>query len=168
MRFISILACFVFAFMLKAAPEESLPSASQRETCFSVGEPKGSAAVAEILRQKTRSIIGRIGCGADGAEYVIVPSLDIDESKSTAGTLRKITVVKGTLTLEAVSAENLDMVWHSVTIPLKASVADPDADPSEALAKQIQVSDSRFVRFVRVARKKISEASVPLDNDKEL
>lgn len=169
MRFISFFACFVFAFMLKAVtPADSLPSTAQTEACFKVGEPKGCESVAETLRQKTRSIIGRIGCGAEGASYMIVPSLDVDELKSTSGTLRKFTVAKGTLTLEAVSVDNPDMVWHSVTIPLKASITGPDADPAEALAKQIQVSDSRFVRFVRVARKKIAEVAVPLDKDKGL
>ncbi len=168
MRVISFLVCFLFAFMLKAAASaDSLSSIANPEASFSVGEPKGCAAVAETLRQKTRSIIGRIGCGAEDAAYVIVPSLVVDETKSTVGTLRNVTVAKGTLTLEAVSAGNPDMVWHSITIPLKASITGPDANPEEALAKQIQVSDSRFVRFVRVARKKIAEASVLSNNEEK-
>ncbi len=169
MRFISIFVCIICALTLRAVePTKSADIAAQTEAVFRVGVPKGDASVEEILRQKTRSIIGRIGCGGETAIYEIVPTIEVDETKSTSGTIRKVTVVKGTLTLEAVSAGNPDMVWHSASIPLKATVTGSDANPAEALANQIQVSDSRFVRFVRVARKKIAEASRSVENSKEL
>lgn len=169
-KILFFVVCFIFPFSIYASdPVDSEGSASQPEACFNVGEPKGNAGLAEILSQKTRSIIGRIGCGSEDAEYLIIPSIEVDDVRTTSGTLRKMSVAKGSLTLEAVSADNPEMIWHSVTIPLKATVTGSESEAAEALAKQIQVSDSRFVRFVRVARKKIAEATVKsVQNENEL
>lgn len=151
-------ACFIFSLSMYAyAPVDSVVTSPQTEAYFRAGVPKGNKDLAEILSQKARSIIGRIGCGSEDAEYLIVPSIEVDDVRTTSGTLRKMSVVTGSLTLEAVSADNPELIWHSVTIPLKATVSGSESEAAEALAKQIQVSDSRFVRFIRVARKKIAE-----------
>lgn len=170
LKILFFLVCFIFSFNIYASdPVDSVASSPQIESYFNAGVPKGNTDLAEILSEKTRSIIGRIGCGAENAAYLIIPSLEVDDIKTTSGTLRKVSVAKGSLTLEAVSADNPEMVWHSITIPLKATITGSESEPAEALAKQIQVSDSRFVRFIRVARKKIAEAAAkPLLNGKEL
>lgn len=153
---------WLFTILPAIASEErsdTLAAAPQPEACFNAGTPRGDKSVAEILLNKTRGIIGRIGCGADDAAYLIVPSLVVEEVNRTSGMVRNVTLAKGTLTLEAVSAKNPDMVWHSITIPLTATMTGKNENAAEALAKQIKISDSAYVRFVRVARKKIAEAN---------
>lgn len=127
------------------------------EACFAPLVSHADPAVAEILLNKIRNIIGRVGCGAPDAEYRIVPVLEVEEENTTSGLVRNVTVAKGTLTLQAVSADNPDMVWHSAVIPLEATITGASKSAPEALARQIKVSDAAYVRFIRVARKKISE-----------
>lgn len=120
-------------------------------------------AVAEILLEKVRNIIGRVGCGAPDAQYRIVPVLVIEEVNTTSGLVKNVTVAKGSLTLQAVSADNPDMVWHSAVIPLEATITGDGKSPGEALARQIKVSDAAYVRFIRVARKRISENEISVN-----
>ncbi len=150
-----IIACVMASFSVwgEDAVAENTP-----EACFKP-HVSGDGAASEILLAKTRAIIGRIGCGAEDAEYMIVPELDVEEVKSTSGMVRDVTLAKGTLTLHAVSADNPDMVWHSVTVPLETTVTGAhDDEVAPALARQIKVNDSVYVRFIRVARKKIAGA----------
>ncbi len=89
MRFVSFFVCIMLALTMKAAVSaDSVASAVPAEACFSVGKPKGDASAVETLLQKTRAIIGRVGCGAEHAAFVIVPCLVVDENKSTSTTLR--------------------------------------------------------------------------------
>lgn len=112
----------------------------------------------ELLKKKTESIIGRTGCGGEDSEYLIVPSIEVGTLEKSSGMIRNVTIVKGTLTLKAVSKKNQDIIWHSATIPLEATITGESADPAIALANQIKVTDAVYVRFVRVASRKISES----------
>ena len=113
--------------------------------------------LADILMEKAKGIIGRIGCGKENAEYMIVPSIQVDETERSSGMIRNVTLIKGSLSLMAVSHENKDAVWHSVIIPLEATVTGEVSNPALTLAHQIKINDAAYVRFVRVARRKISE-----------
>lgn len=164
MKQILRLFCLISAFLITTgayasgnSPEASGEDPGQ-EICFGLEVQVKDPAVAEVLRQKMRSVIGRIGCGCENAEYLIVPSLEVNDVRRTSGMVRNTTVAKGILTLEAVSAKNKEIIWHSATIPLKA-IVDDGGDPAESLAKQIKPTDSAYVRFVRLARQKIAESS---------
>lgn len=146
-------------------PEAVKIASSGKEACFKVA-PIGESAPEELLREKVSRIIGRIGCGAENARFMIVPSLDVNRVSTSSGLVRNVKLAEGELTLKAVSVDDPDMVWHSVSIPLEAVLTGGNEDPAIELAKRINVSDAVYVRFVRVARKKIAEASVPLDIDK--
>ncbi len=181
MRPIAFILAVILTIVLSITPEaaesymsantsipDSVESASGRyEVCFKAA-PLGESVLAELLREKVKRIIGRIGCGSEDAQYMIVPSLDVDRVVNSSGLVRNVTLVEGELTLKAVSICDPDVVWHSISIPLEAVLTGSNEDPAEALAKQIQVSDSRFVRFVRVARKKIADGVSSKANDAEL
>lgn len=128
-----------------------------KDICFMPGIAKCDASVSDILLQKTRGIIGRTGCGAEDASYLIVPSLVVEDVRHTSGTTRNMSVAKGKLILEAVSADNPEVVWHSASVTLKVVLSGNDTNPEEALAKKINIEDKAFTRFVRIAREKISE-----------
>lgn len=148
-------------------PEAVKVASSGNEAYFKVA-PIGESVVEELLREKVSRIIGRIGCGSENARFMIVPSLDVNSVATSSGLVRNVILAEGDLTLKAVSIDDPDMVWHSVSIPLEAVLTGGEADPAMELAKRINVSDAVYVRFVRIARKKIAEASAPMDNDKEL
>ncbi|MDE6547926.1 MAG: hypothetical protein K2L22_02915 [Muribaculaceae bacterium] len=143
-------------------PEAVEVASSGKEACFKVA-PIGESALEGLLSEKVSRIIGRIGCGAENARFMIVPSLDVNRVSTSSGLVRNVILAEGELTLKAVSIDDPDMIWHSVSIPLEAVLTGSNADPATELAKQINVSDAVYVRFVRVARKKIAEASVTLD-----
>ncbi len=112
-----------------------------------------------LLKKKTESIIGRIGCGGEDAAYLIIPSIEVDSEERSSGMIRNVSLIKGTLTLKAVSRENQDIIWHSTTVPLEAVVTGTTTEAAMVLANQIKVTDAVYVRFVRVATRKINEAS---------
>lgn len=137
-------------------------SSPGKEACFKAA-PIGESALEELLKEKVGRIIGRIGCGAENARFMIVPSLDVNRVATSSGLVRNVILAEGELTLKAVSIDDPDMVWHSVSIPLEATLTGGNANPAMELARRINVSDAVYVRFVRIARKKIAEASVTLD-----
>ena len=139
--------------------ETDQKTTDEAEACFIAYVDMTDETLADILIEKTKGIIGRIGCGHQDAEYLLVPSIHVDETERSSGMIRNITLIKGSLSLMAVSRKNPDIILHSANIPLKATVTDNSSDPAIELAKQINVNDAVYVRLIRVARKKISEAS---------
>ena len=155
-RFLALVLTCLFVLDIDASMmPDNQAEAPETEICFSAKEAEGTETVAKVLNQKIHTIIGRIGCGCEDAQYLIVPVLEVTDVKHTSGTLRSVTSARGELILEAVSASDPEMVWHSVTIPLKC-IVERGEDPAEALAKQIKVTDSAFVRFIRIAKQKIA------------
>lgn len=125
---------------------------------FEASVDNADKALAGILNAKIKGIIGRTGCGGDDAEYLIVPSIEVDGTERSSGLVRNVTLVKGALTLMAVSRDNTEAIWHSARIPLEATTTGESQPPAILLAERINVNDAVYVRFVRVARRKISEA----------
>lgn len=150
----------------QVAQKPIIASSTGKEISFKVANI-GESPLAELLREKVSRIIGRIGCGADNARFMIVPSLDVNRVTTSSGLVRNVVLAEGELTLKAVSIDNPDIVWHSVSVPLEAVLTSSDADTAMELARKINVSDAVYVRFVRIARKKIADASVPLEKDTE-
>lgn len=151
---ISILFNAAGAYASDNSPETSGEDTGQG-ICFGLEVQDNDPAVAEVLSRKLRSVIGRIGCGCENADYLILPALEVSDVRHTSGMVRNASVAKGSLTLEAVNTHNKERIWHSATIPLKAMV-DEGETPAEALAKKINTSDAAFVRFVRLAKQKIA------------
>lgn len=154
---ISVLLIATGAYASGNSPDAACEDTGQG-ICFGLEVQVKDPVVAEVLRQKMLSVIGRIGCGCENADYLILPTLEVGDVRHTSGMVRNTTVAKGILTLEVVSADNKEIMWHSATIPLKA-IVDDGVNPAESLAKQIKPTDSAYVRFVRLARQKIAESN---------
>lgn len=154
-----ILACDIVSLSAPNMPDINEKTATEAEACFCAYVDSSDETLADILIKKTKGIIGRIGCGHNDAEYLLVPSIQVDETECSSGMIRNVTLIKGSLSLMAVSRKNPDIIFHSANIPLEATVSGNPSDPAIELAKQIKVNDAVYVRFIRVARQKISEAS---------
>lgn len=157
-----ITVILILAYGISTPYAQNLPDINKKqspepEIFFSAYVNNEDEVLADILMEKVKGIIGRTGCGKENAEYMIVPSIQVDETERSSGMIRNVTLIKGSLSLMAVSRANKDAVWHSVTIPLEATVTGDVSDPALKLAHQIKINDAVYVRFVRVARRKISE-----------
>lgn len=157
-----IIIILMLAYGMSMTYAQSIPGInkkppSETEIFFNAYVSNEDEVLADILMEKAKGIIGRTGCGKENAEYMIVPSIQVDETERSSGMIRNVTLIKGSLSLMAVSRANKDAVWHSVTIPLEATVTGEVSDPALKLAHQIKINDAVYVRFVRVARRKISE-----------
>ncbi len=155
-----LLAVLTFWCTLGMAGEvgETTDPKTDADICFQVALADPDAPEAGVLIQKMRSVLGRVGCGCEDARYLIVPILEVKEVRKTSGMTRNVAAARGTLALEMVSAGNPEQIWHTMTISLKGLVKE-NLSPSESLANEINVSDSSFVRFIRVGKKKIAEAT---------
>ncbi len=152
-----ILACNIRVLSAHNIPDFHEKNTTESKACFSAYVDTSDETLADILMEKTKEIIGRIGCGHKDADYLLIPSIHVDETERSSGMIRNVTLIKGSLSLMAVSRKNPATILHSTNIPLEAIVTGNPSDPAIELAKQIKVNDAVYVRFVRVARRKISE-----------
>lgn len=114
--------------------------------------------VSNLLESKVSQILNRNGAASEGkyGVFVVQPSLFVTGSEKTSGMVQNINVVSGEFVLTAKnSIDNSE--FYSVTVPVKYSGKDVTTSHAELLAKSIKVTDPVYVRFVRTARKNVSE-----------
>lgn len=111
------------------------------------------------LKQKLESIVARANAfgNVTTTSYVIEPNLIVTDVKPTEGTKVPMTLVQGELVLLAKDQRN-GILYNELTIPLKEIVqAASDKDGATLLIRSIKPRDARFVRFIRIAKKRIAE-----------
>jgi hypothetical protein len=114
--------------------------------------------VKEGLKQKVEQIIGRNNAGATSVynAFIIQPELDVQETKSTEGLVRNVTLVTGELTL---TAKNLydESVYGTLVVNLEGDATGDREAALKALLKNIKITNPAFTRFIRTTREKITE-----------
>ncbi|MDR3117870.1 MAG: hypothetical protein LBU44_00340 [Mediterranea sp.] len=114
--------------------------------------------VKEGLKQKVEQIIGRNNAGATSIynAFIIQPGLDVQDTKSTEGLVRNVTLVTGELTL---TAKNLydESIYGTLTISLEGDATGNREAALKALLKNIKITNPAFTRFIRTTREKIME-----------
>lgn len=110
------------------------------------------------ITNKVVQILTRLSAGAAGKAdvFVIQPVLEIDDVKSTSGTVRTVNVASGSLTLIAMNKVD-GATYHTVTVPLESVTKGMDAAVASSLVKGIRPNEPVFSRFVRTARKHIAD-----------
>ncbi|MDE6612832.1 MAG: hypothetical protein K2K22_09775 [Muribaculaceae bacterium] len=116
------------------------------------------AATASALDTKLRQALNRTGALLDGPDgiFAVRPTLSLATDDSTEGMVMDLSRVKGDLVLEAFNTADGN-VFHSVTVPVSATVTGSRDQALKKLATSIKATDPVFVRFVRKSREKITD-----------
>lgn len=114
--------------------------------------------IKEGLKQKVEQIIGRNNAGATSIynAFIIQPELDVQDTKSTEGLVRNVTLVTGELTL---TAKNLydESIYGTLIVNLEGDAAGNQETALKALMKNIKITNPAFTRFIRTTREKIMD-----------
>lgn len=147
--FVALLVCILFQ------------SGAQNAINFSAVYPDDDRLnndVKEGLKQKVEQIIGRNNAGATSVynAFIIQPGLDVQDSKSTEGLVRNVTLVTGELTL---TAKNLydESVYGTLVVNLEGDATGNREAALKALLKNIKITNPAFTRFIRTTREKIMD-----------
>ncbi|MDE6526490.1 MAG: hypothetical protein K2L75_04470, partial [Muribaculaceae bacterium] len=116
------------------------------------------AATATALDTKLRQALNRTGALLDGPDgiFAVRPTLSLATDDGTEGMVMDLSRVKGDLVLEAFNTDDGN-VFHSVTVPVSATVTGSRDQALKKLATSIKATDPVFVRFVRKSREKITD-----------
>lgn len=116
------------------------------------------AATATALDTKLRQALNRTGALLDGPDgiFAVRPTLSLATDDGTEGMVMDLSRVKGDLVLEAFNTADGN-VFHSVTVPVSATVTGSRDQALKKLATSIKATDPVFVRFVRKSREKITD-----------
>lgn len=117
-----------------------------------------SQGAVELLQSKVGQILNRNSAASAGDHgvFVVVPTLNVGDAKTTSGLVQNINVTSGELVLTA--KNELDNTeFYSVTVPLKSTGKNLNAPADELLVKSIKITEPVYVRFVRTARQNISD-----------
>ncbi|MDE5643126.1 MAG: hypothetical protein K2I56_06500 [Muribaculaceae bacterium] len=115
-------------------------------------------ATATALDTKLRQALNRTGALLDSPDgiFAVRPTLSFATDDGTEGMVMDLSRVKGDLVLEAFNAID-GKVFHSVTVPVSATVTGSRDQALKKLATSIKATDPVFVRFVRKSREKITD-----------
>lgn len=111
------------------------------------------------LKEKLESAVARSNASGDAetTPFVIVPDLIVTDVKTAESTVLPLTLIQGELVL-LVKNRYDGSVYNELTVPLKETrQGGGDKDAAQALIRSINPKDARFVRFIRVSRKRIIE-----------
>lgn len=116
------------------------------------------AATATALDTKLRQALNRTGALLDGPDgiFAVRPTLSFATDDGTEGMVMDLSRVKGDLVLEAFNTADGN-VFHSVTVPVSATVTGSREQALKKLATSVKATDPVFVRFVRKSREKIAD-----------
>lgn len=116
------------------------------------------AATATALDTKLRQALNRTGALLDGPDgiFAVRPTLSFATDDGTEGMVMDLSRVKGDLVLEAFNTADGN-VFHSVTVPVSATVTGSRDQALKKLATSVKATDPVFVRFVRKSREKIAD-----------
>lgn len=146
------IAAFLFCLSLNAQDSISVD--------FSVVIPetvKLSQVQRAELRLKLETVIARTNLSGDSENtpFVIVPNVTIGDVKNTGGGINPIKLVQGELHVFVKNRYD-GTIYHELTMPLQKTLqGGADKDEMLQLIKSIQPKDSRFVRFMKTAKKRI-------------
>lgn len=147
-----------------------LQAAAQEHIQFGVGEVKATSEISDeaknVLKSKLSQILNRNSAASGGSYGVfeVSSTIDVGDTKSTAGLVKNVVELEGSVTLTAKNTwDNAE--YYSVTVPLNTVQSGDIKDPGLLLARSVKVTDPAYVRFIKKARENISRA---LDQDCEL
>jgi hypothetical protein len=147
--FVALLVCILF----QAGAQNAI-----NFTAIYPDNDKLSNDVKEGLKQKVEQIIGRNNAGATSVynAFIIQPGLDVQETKSTEGLVRNVTLVTGELTL---TVKNLydESVYGTLVVNLEGDATGSQEAALKALLKNIKITNPAFTRFIRTTREKIMD-----------
>jgi hypothetical protein len=145
--FVVLLVCILF----QAGAQDAI-----NFTAVYPDNDKLSNDVKEGLKQKVEQIIGRNNAGATSVynAFIIQPGLDVQDTKSTEGMVRNVTLVAGELTL---TVKNLydESVYGTLVVNLEGDATGNQEAALKALLKNIKITNPAFTRFIRTTREKI-------------
>lgn len=116
------------------------------------------AATVQVLHDRIIRALDRTQALSDNKFNVfdVRPAITVNDAVETEGLVEEVSRVSAELTLVAVNRVD-GSVYHTVSIPLKASAVGGKDAALRAMANSLKATDPVFVRFVRTARQRIDD-----------
>lgn len=116
------------------------------------------AAVTSTISRKLATALDRSNATTEntGNVFAIRQEIALTDAAESEGMMREVARVAAELTISAVNTID-GTVYHSATIALKGSATGGKQAAMKAMANSMKATDPVYVRFVRVARSRISD-----------
>ena len=133
----------------------------ESDVAFQAVKPEGknlTEAQKTALQSKIERIIAKNNAGtiSEHDAFGIKADIDIQDSKSSAGLVRNVTVLTAEVTLTAFNVAD-GSIYYSNSVRLETDVVGDAKLAMDKLINSIKVTDPQFVRFIRTARKRIAQ-----------
>ena len=133
----------------------------ESDVAFQAVKPEGknlTEAQKTALLSKIERIIAKNNAGtiSEHDAFGIKADIDIQDSKSSAGLVRNVTVLTAEVTLTAFNVAD-GSIYYSNSVRLETDVVGDAKLAMDKLINSIKVTDPQFVRFIRTARKRIAQ-----------
>ncbi len=114
--------------------------------------------VIDALDLRLKQIFSRNSASATNAYnvFLIEPYFELSETLTSDGLIQEVSLIKGELTLMAKNKID-NAIYYTLTIPVSGNSVGNQNDAMKNLIRNIKITDPKFTRYIRTARKKITD-----------
>ncbi|MCM1070924.1 MAG: hypothetical protein NC210_03855 [[Clostridium] fimetarium] len=112
------------------------------------------AATSKALVNKVQAILTKNGMGDSGSDFVLVPSIQIDEDDIIESGMVNLFKVAGSLNL-ALTQISTDKVFGSVSIPIRGTGKRSKATAMKSAASSVNVNNPDITRFLEQSKQNV-------------